>query len=299
MHLKNLVDFSLPIPASELILNPDGSIYHLQLMASQLADIIILVGDPGRVNLISNFFSTIESKTENREFVSHTGNFNGKRITAISTGIGCDNIDIVLNEIDALVNINLETRRIKSEKKVLKIVRIGTSGALQDDVPVDSLVASNFGLGMDGLLHFYDAEPNEQEKKLASMFMFDTNWPTHFNRPYFAEGNQALINLVGRDMQKGITATANGFYGPQGRILRMGLHKNDLNETLRSFIYQENRVLNFEMETSALYGLSGLLGHHACTVCAIVANRFRKEYSRDYHSIVKKLVINTLERLTG
>jgi uridine phosphorylase len=299
MLQKKTVDSSVPIQSSELILNPDGSIYHLKLKPEQLGDKIILAGDPGRVEIISSYFSKIESKTSNREFVTHTGIFNGQRISAISTGIGIDNIDIVINELDALVNIDLQTRLIKKEKKVLDLVRIGTSGALQEDIPVDSFVASTYGLGMDGLLNYYENEASHDEQQLAEKFLEDTEWPSHFNKPYFAKGNSNLLDKVGKDMHHGITATANGFYGPQGRILRLALYKNNLNETLRSFIYNNNRILNFEMETSALYGLSALLGHNACTVCAIVANRFRKEYSKDYHPVVKQLIVNTLERLTN
>jgi uridine phosphorylase len=299
MQLKKEINSIETIEPSELILNPDGSIYHLKLQPDQLAENVILVGDPGRVEIISSHFSSIESKTTNREFVTHTGIFNGKRISALSTGIGIDNIDIVINELDALVNIDLKTRVIKKDKKSLNLIRIGTSGALQEDIPIDSCVASSFGLGMDGLLNFYDSDHSEEEKKLSESFIKKTKWPTHFNTPYFVRGNDALINLVGQGMHKGITATANGFYGPQGRILRLGLYKNNLNETLRSFSFNEHRITNFEMETSALYGLAALLGHNACTVCAIVANRFRKEYSKDYHPIVRQLIANTLERLTN
>jgi uridine phosphorylase len=285
------------IAPSELILNPDGSIYHLKLKPEHIAQNIIVVGDPGRVELISAKFDNIENKIQNREFITHTGFYKGKRITVIATGIGTDNIDIVLNELDAAVNIDLEKRIVKEKHTQLNIVRIGTSGALQKDIPVDSFVASTYGLGFDGLLPFYKGLAAINEKELIDEFILQTNWNTEFNRPYMVKGSDELIQKIAFDFHQGITATANGFYGPQGRKLRLELQQKDLNELLNKFTYKNHRITNFEMETSALYGLGKLLGHKTCTVCAIVANRMAQQYSKDYKSAVDKLINIVLERL--
>jgi uridine phosphorylase len=285
------------IAPSELILNPDGSIYHLKLKPEHIAQNVIVVGDPGRVELISAKFDNIEYKIQNREFITHTGFYKGKRITVIATGIGTDNIDIVLNELDAAVNIDLEKRIVKEKHTQLNIVRIGTSGALQKDIPVDSFVASTYGLGFDGLLPFYKGLAAINEKELIDEFILQTNWNTEFNRPYMVKGSDELIQKIAFDFHQGITATANGFYGPQGRKLRLELQKNDLNELLNKFTYKNHRITNFEMETSALYGLGKLLGHNTCTVCAIVANRMAQQYSKDYKSAVDKIINIVLERL--
>lgn len=285
------------IAPSELILNPDGSIYHLKLKPEHIAQNVIVVGDPGRVELISAKFDNIEYKIQNREFITHTGFYKGKRITVIATGIGTDNIDIVLNELDAAVNIDLEKRIVKEKHTQLNIVRIGTSGALQKDIPVDSFVASTYGLGFDGLLPFYKGLAAINEKELIDEFILQTNWNTEFNRPYMVKGSDELIQKIAFDFHQGITATANGFYGPQGRKLRLELQQNDLNELLNKFTYKNHRITNFEMETSALYGLGKLLGHKTCTVCAIVANRMAQQYSKDYKSAVDKLINIVLERL--
>lgn len=285
------------IAPSELILNPDGSIYHLKLKPEHIAQNVIVVGDPGRVELISAKFDNIEYKIQNREFITHTGFYKGKRITVIATGIGTDNIDIVLNELDAAVNIDLEKRIVKEKHTQLNIVRIGTSGALQKDIPVDSFVASTYGLGFDGLLPFYKGLAAINEKELIEEFILQTNWNTEFNRPYMVKGSDELIQKIAFDFHQGITATANGFYGPQGRKLRLELQKNDLNELLNKFTYKNHRITNFEMETSALYGLGKLLGHNTCTVCAIVANRMAQQYSKDYKSAVDKIINIVLERL--
>jgi uridine phosphorylase len=285
------------IAPSELILNPDGSIYHLKLKPEHIAQNVILVGDPGRVELISAKFDNIEYKIQNREFITHTGFYKGKRITVISTGIGTDNIDIVLNELDAVVNLDLEKRIVKEKHNQLNIIRIGTSGALQKDIPVDSFVVSTYGLGLDGLLPFYKGLSAINEKELVDEFILQTKWNTEFNRPYIVKGSEELIQKIAFDFHKGITATANGFYGPQGRKLRLELQQNNLNELLNKFTYKNHRITNFEMETSALYGLGKLLGHKTCTVCAIVANRMVQQYSKDYKSAVDKLINIVLERL--
>lgn len=286
------------IPDSELIINPNGSIFHLHLLPEQIADTILLVGDPGRVNQVSQKFNSIEHKVENREFVTHTGTFNGKRISVLSTGIGTDNIDIVINELDALVNIDLKSRTVKEEKKSLNLIRIGTSGALQEEIPVDSFVISAFGLGMDGLLNFYRHQWPETEA-LRKDFLAQTEWPATFNTPYLVRGSDSLREIIGEGMHTGITATACGFYGPQGRILRLGLHMPDLNERLTNFKSGDWKVTNFEMETSALFGLSSLLGHRSTTVCAIIANRIRKEYSKNYKIAVNNLIDTVLERISA
>ncbi len=287
----------MPIAPSELILNPDGSVFHLQLLPEQIAQNIIVVGDQGRVETVSNHFDSIEFKVSNREFTTHTGLFKGKRITVLSTGIGTDNIDIVLNELDALVNIDLKTRTIKDKKSSLNIVRIGTSGALQLDVPVDSFVASSHGMGLDGLLNYYAGMSDCDEPAIAESFMHHAGWLKGLPYPYVVKASEKLLNQLAFDLTKGITATAPGFYGPQGRELRLKPALPDLNEKLGSFRFENNRITNFEMETSALYGLGKLLGHECCTICAIIANRVAKEYSKDYKLTIEKLVLLVLERL--
>ncbi|MFN5712560.1 MAG: nucleoside phosphorylase [Bacteroidota bacterium] len=285
------------IPDSELIINPDGSIFHLHLQPHQISDTILLVGDPSRVDMISKHFDSIEHKVQNREFATHTGYFNNKRISVISTGIGTDNIDIVINELDALVNIDLNERVVKEEQSRLNLIRIGTSGALQEDIDVDSFVLSEYGLGMDGLLHFYNHHfPTEQP--ILNAFLEQTGWSLPLNTPYLVQGSSELFDLLKDGMHTGITATACGFYGPQGRRLRMDMAIPSINEKLTAFRFHQHRITNFEMETSALFGLSKLLGHHAITACAIIANRIKKQYSKDYKVTVDKLVKIILERLT-
>ncbi|NCP46488.1 MAG: nucleoside phosphorylase, partial [Flavobacteriales bacterium] len=264
----------------------------------QLAKNIIVVGDPGRVALISSFFDSIEHKVENREIVTHTGILNGQPITVLSTGMGTDNIDIVLNELDALVNIDLINRTIKPKKTSLNIVRIGTSGALQKDISVNSIVVSEFGLGLDGLMNYYAFEQTEEEKQLLIQFCKQTNYSTTFAKPYFVKASSFLFNLLKEDAISGITATASGFYGPQGRVLRLPLKEDKLNEKLNQFSYNNHKIVNFEMETSALYGLSRALGHNACTVCVVVANRFSKEFSKDYKPAMDQLIQKVLLKLT-
>ncbi|MFN4234213.1 MAG: nucleoside phosphorylase [Bacteroidia bacterium] len=297
MSKSNNMQTATQIAPSELIINPDGSIYHLKLKPEHIATNVIVVGDPGRVELISSKFNKIEYKIQNREFITHTGTYKGKRITVIATGIGTDNIDIVLNELDAAVNIDLEKRIIKEKHTQLNIIRIGTSGALQEDIPVDSFVASTHGLGLDGLLPFYKDLSKINEEEITFEFISQTKWNNEFNRPYIIKGSEELLNKIAFDFHKGITATANGFYGPQGRKLRLELQRDDLNELLNRFSYKNLRITNFEMETSALYGLGKLLGHNTCTVCAIVANRMAQQYSKDYKTAIDKLVTIVLERL--
>lgn len=287
------------IGESELIINPDGSIFHLHLKPEDIADDIILVGDQGRVEMVSSFFDTIEVKKQNREFVTHTGTYKGKRISAISTGIGTDNIDIVLNELDAIVNIDLDTRMVKSEKKVLNLVRIGTSGSLQADIPVDTPVLSAISVGFDGMLNYYRDRNSVADLEAEKLFKEHTNWNELLTSPYFIHSSEELNSKIGEGIRKGITISAAGFYGPQGRELRLPVVDPDLNEKLGKFNYGDLCITNYEMESSALAGLAALLGHNATTVCCIIANRMRKEYSKDYKKSVKMLVEQILDRLTA
>ena len=241
----------------------------------------------------------IEHKIQSREFVTHTGVFNGKRITALATGIGTDNIDIVINELDALVNIDLEKRIPREKHTALRIVRLGTSGALQGDIDIETFIASRYGLGFDGLLNYYDFKGNPAfAEDIADAFIRDAKWLPVLGKPYAVKGSDELFSLLSEGLKSGITATSPGFYGPQGRILRLKTADPDLNEKITAFRYQDLRITNFEMETSALYGLSALLGHHACTLCTIIANRVAKQFSKDYHPAVNRMIEWTLERLT-
>ena len=286
------------IAPSELVLNEDNSIYHLNLHPHQLAKDIIVVGDPGRVEIISSYFDSIEHKVANREIITHTGTLNGKKLTVMSTGMGTDNIDIVLNELDALVNIDLENRIVKTTHTALNIIRLGTSGGLQENIPVDSFVISEYGLGLDGLMNYYELEQTEEEISLLDDFYKQTNYSKTFAQPYFVKGSSELYEKLKEGCISGITATASGFYGPQGRTLRIPLKEKQLNEKLRDFKHNDFQITNFEMETSALYGLSRALGHNACTICAIIANRFSKTGSADYKLTIQKLIEETLYKLT-
>ena len=286
------------IPNSELIINPDGSIYHLNLQADQIAPSIITVGDPDRVAEVSKYFDRIDIKVRKREFVTHTGELNGKRISVISTGIGTDNIDIVLNELDALVNIDLKTRRVKEEHTVLDIIRIGTSGALQTDIPIDSFVCSRFAIGLDGLMHYYDFQNNANETIVFYEFMQSIGAKTDFPiRPYLAESNEALIAQLGKGIKQGITVTCPGFYAPQGRQLRAEMGVNNLLEHFPSFKYRAINISNFEMETAGIYGLSRILGHRALSFNAILANRITNEFSKDPKTVVDQLIQLVLNRV--
>ncbi|MBK9419873.1 MAG: nucleoside phosphorylase [Flavobacteriales bacterium] len=299
MHPILLTEPGVEIAPSELILNPDGSIYHLALRPEQLGDLIFVVGDPGRVALISKHFDEVEHKSQNREFIAHTGTRNGVRITALATGIGTDNIDIVMNELDALVNIDLEKRTPKKEHKSLTVVRMGTCGALQEDIPVDELIVSHSGLGLDNVLHYYAHEQTDAELRILQAFLTHTEWSDNLPLPYLASGDSALVQRLGTGNHIGLTATAGGFYGPQGRQLRAIPSVDGLNELFSSFRYEDMRLLNYEMETSALYGLCGLLGHRAATVCTVVANRLRKEYSKDHHTAIDRMIVQVLDRMAG
>ena len=286
------------IKESELILNPDGSIYHLNLRPEQVADTIILVGDPNRVPRVSAYFDTIEFSTQKREFCTHTGTYKGKRLTALSTGIGPDNIDIVINELDALFNIDLQTRKPKEQLTSLNIVRFGTSGSLQADIPVDSFVLSSHGLGMDNMLHAYKDAPNVREIAMEEAFMAHTQWNTDKGRPYIVGCGETLKQRLLTDkVFEGITGTASGFYGPQGRMLRLSVQDPTLNDKLHSFNYKGYRMTNLEMETSAIYGLSKLLGHQAVSLNAIIANRAAGTFTKDTKKVVENLIVYGLEQL--
>ena len=284
------------IKDSELPLQPTGAVYHLNLFPEEIADNIIVVGDPGRVAAVSKYFDTIECKKSNREINTHTGTYKGKRISVLSTGMGTDNIDICLTELDALANIDLKTREIKETGRKFNIVRIGTCGALQPDIDVNTFVASEAGFGFDGLLHFYDYG-NISDEELVEAFVKHTGWNERLPYPYCVEGSKELMNKIGFDMTHGITASAGGFYGPQGREIRAKLKYPDLNSKIDTFNYNGRRITNLEMETSALYGLSKMLGHNALTVCVAIANRVTKEFSKDYHPAVDALIQTVLERI--
>lgn len=286
-------------PDTELILTDKKTVYHIDLKAEQIADDVIVVGDQGRVAMISKFFSKIEHKVEHREFVTHTGIYQGKRLTVLSTGIGPDNIDIVINELDAAVNIDLDKRVLLPTRRSLNIIRLGTSGSLQAHVPVNSLVVSEYGVGLDGLLNFYQDYKSVDEEALSNAFIKHTKWIPNLAYPYSVRANETLFNKFKAGNVTGITATAPGFYGPQGRRLRLNPAMANLNELLTSFDFDGKKIINFEMETSALYGLGKLLGHNCLTICVILANRATKEFTADYKKSVELMIESTLHRLAN
>lgn len=287
------------LPDSQLVLNNDGSIYHLKLQPGQLAKNIIVVGDPNRVEVVSKHFDAIETKVSNREIITHTGRIGNTPVSVMSTGMGTDNIDIVINEIDALFNIDLETREIKDDPIAANIIRLGTSGALQADIPVeDSFVVSEYGLGLDGLIQFYQVKEGIVDQQMTQVFMDHVKWNRDFPKPYIVKGSSELIETLGKGLYKGITATAPGFYGPQGRRLRVPLREPAMNELIESFSYNGCKISNFEMETSALYGLGGHMGHNMLTMCAIIANRVTEKFNPNYKQSVEKLIQLTLQRLS-
>ncbi len=286
------------IADSELIITKRGAIYHLDLRPEELADTVIVVGDPDRVKKVSKHFDRIEHQQQHREFITHTGYIGQKRLSVMSTGIGPDNIDIAINELDALANIDFETREIKSNFQKLNIIRFGTSGSLQADIPVDSFVASTHGLGLDNLMNYYAYEKSASENELVDAFVEQTGLDLDITIPYVFEGGPSLINKFKEDFYKGITVTCPGFYGPQGRILRLGLKSPGLINKLTDFRHDNHRITNFEMETSAIYGLGKLLGHECLSVNAIVANRVVQKFSEDSNAAVEKLIKKALEVLT-
>lgn len=288
-----------PIAESELIINPDGSIFHLHIKPEELAERIILVGDPGRVATIASYFDSVLYAGSNREFVWITGKFNAKLFTVLSTGIGTDNIDIVLTELDALVNIDFKTRSPKTERRSLQIVRIGTSGSLQADIPVDSWLLSQKAIGFDGLLNFYEGRDAVCDLAFEKAFVEASGWKPTLTSPYVINADKGLFEaLEGPEVYSGVTISAPGFYGPQGRVVRLGLAMPDINDRISAFKYNDFRIANYEMECSAIYGLSALLGHRAATVCVIIANRLAGTYSKDYKKQVKLLIEYVLARLS-
>ncbi|WP_418513130.1 nucleoside phosphorylase [Corallibacter sp.] len=287
----------MPIKDSELILNPDGSIYHLNLRPEHLADTVITVGDPDRVSSVTQHFDSIEFQTQKREFHTQTGLYKGKRITVISTGIGTDNIDIVFNELDALANINFETREVKDTLKSLNIIRIGTSGSIQESIPVDAFLISEYAAGFDSLLHFYDSE-HVQHNEIANALIQQTNWFASKSKPYIVTCNEYLLKQFSSSKTvTGFTATNVGFYGPQGRILRLAIQDDAMNDKLANFNYNGMSITNLEMETAGIYGLSRLLGHKALSMNAIIANRATGEFSNDPKATVNNLITYTLNKL--
>jgi len=288
----------MPFAASELIITPAGGVYHLNLLPEQLAPTVFLVGDPDRVPQVSKHFDAIWYRVQHREFITHTGELNGQSVSVISTGIGTDNIDIVLNELDALVNIDLISREPKEKMQALRLVRLGTSGALQEDIPVDSLVCSTHGLGIDGLMPFYKVEKSEEELAMENAFKAFLPEMAAFAHPYVFSGSTSLLKQIAQnDMVSGITLTCPGFYAPQGRKLRYEPAMEQLPLKVGAFTYLPYRVTNFEMETSGIYGLARLLGHEALSVNAIIANRVKGEFSLQPQKTIERLISTVLERL--
>jgi len=287
------------IAESELIINSRGAIYHLNLRPEELAPTVLTVGDPDRVALVSKYFDKIEFKVQHREFVAHTGYIGKKRLTVVSTGIGTDNIDIVLNELDALVNIDFTTRTVKPQLTSLTIIRMGTSGSLQENIPVDSWVASTHGLGIDNLLNFYRHDENEEDRQLLHSFATQTQLHHRLAQPYISGASASLLRHFTEGFHHGITVTCPGFYGPQGRVLRLGLSQPELIDRLTSFSYGPHRITNFEMETAGIYGLGRMLGHSCLSLSAIVANRVTKQFSKDGNAAVESLIRETLRIVEG
>ena len=285
------------IAESELIINDDGSVFHLHLKPEELADNVILVGDPGRVDMVSEYLEEKEFRHQSREFVSVTGKYKGKRITVLSTGIGTDNIDIVMNELDALANIDFQTREIKPEHRTLNILRIGTSGAIQPDIPLGSFVFSHISVGCDGLLNWYKDRDVIAINDIEEAFKNHVDWDKHLPDPYFVRAGKEMSDKFKDCTIHGMTISASGFYGPQGRVLRMPLAMPDMIEKFESFEFCGERITNFEMEGSAIAGIAAHLGHNAGTVCCIIANRHLKNSNPDYKPQVRKLVELCLEKL--
>lgn len=285
------------IPESELIINADGSVFHLHVKPEQLSDKIVMMGDPGRVTMTAQMFDSIECDIQSREFHTVTGMYKGKRITALSHGIGTDNIDIVLTELDALANIDFNTRTVKDEFKQLTMIRVGTSGGMQPHCPVGSYVVSEKSLGFDGVLHYYAGSKNVREEDFEEAFQKHVNWSPYHCSPYVVSADEELVDRIGFDMLKGVTISAIGFYGPQGRHVRLPLAYPDLNAKIESFRYGEYSITNYEMESSAIAGLAKLMGHKAITVCAIIANRVALKSNADYKGSTEDLLRIVLDRI--
>lgn len=284
-----------PIASSELIINPNGSIYHLHLQPEEIAPIVLMVGDPQRVEVISSFFDTIELKRHNREIITHTGSLAGKRISVMSTGMGTDNIDIVVNELDALVNMDFEKRCPREKLTSLTLIRIGTSGSVQAEVGVNSFIISEYGIGIDSLLNFYKTDSPLVDLEFASEFVRQTSWNPNLGRPFAVKADPGLLSHFDKGFVKGLTVTAPGFYGPQGRLLRAPLAIPDLNERIMGFEYLGRKVTNFEMETSAIYGLSAILGHRALTCCLAIANRATGDFNPNYKVKMEEMIMAVLQ----
>lgn len=287
------------IPSSELIINADGSIFHLHLKPEQLADVVILVGDPGRVAMIAEYFDTKECEVSNREFLTVTGSYKGKRMTVMSTGIGIGNIDICVTELDALANIDFETRQVKDSFRQLTLVRLGTSGAIQRDIEVGEVVFSRTSLGFDGLLSYYAGRDKVCDLELERAFEEHTEWYGKLPAPYFVNADNSLFELFKDSTREGITIAAPGFYAPQGRWVRLQPHDLKLNEKIESFKFGERRITNFEMEGSALAGLAALMGHRAATICTIIAQRVAKDACTDYKPFVRRMIEMALDKLAS
>ena len=288
----------MAIKESELVLAPNGSLYHIHLTGENLADNVLLVGDPERVNMFKEIFETVEYESMNRELHALTGKYHGERFTALSTGMGCDNIDIVATELDAAANFDLTTRTVKAEHRSLNLVRIGTSGSIQSNVDCGSRVASRYAIGMDGLLNYYRHPNDGFEKEMEQAFAKHMNLDNRVATPYCVKGSERLLGIVGEGMVHGITVTAPGFYGPQGRNIRLTPSVENLNERLAEFSWDGTQVTNLEMETSAIYGFARALGHEALTVCLIIANRPKGTFLNDYHQPMKETIAIVMERLS-
>ncbi len=286
------------IAESEFIINDDGSAFHLHLKPEELADTVILVGDPGRVEMVAGFLTDIEFRHQSREFVSTTGKYNGKRITVLSTGIGTDNIDIVMTELDALANVDFKTREPKKEHRTLTILRIGTCGAVQADIPLGSAIFSEYSVGCDGLMNWYADRDAVTDKAMEEAFKKHTHWNENLPSPYFVKASDKLIKMFEGSSVKGMTVSASGFYGPQGRVVRQGLAMPDMIEDFESFRFGERRITNFEMESSAVAGMAKHLGHEAGTICCVIANRHLKNSNPDYKPQVREVVKLALDKLT-
>lgn len=285
------------IPASELIINEDGSIFHLHLLPEQLADIVILVGDPGRVAIVSSFFDFVECEVESREFKTITGSYKGKRMTVLSTGIGTDNIDICVTELDALANIDFKTRQVKDEFRQLTLLRLGTSGAIQPDIKVGEAIFSRTSVGFDGLLNYYAGRNEVCDLAIERAFLEHTQWDRLLTKPYFVDADKELFELFKDSTREGITIAAPGFYAPQGRWVRLQPHNLKLNEKIETFRFNDRRITNFEMESSALAGLAALMGHRAGTICTIIAQRVALDACTDYKPFVRQMIVNALDKL--
>jgi uridine phosphorylase len=306
LHSKNSRNFGIlklmhmqakNLATSELVLNDDGSVYHLRLKPENIAEKIILVGDPGRVEKVSSLFDNIDFRMSNREFITHTGHYKGQRITALSTGIGIGNIDIVVNELDALVNIDLPNRTLREKKINLNLVRVGTSGGLQEELEVGSFILSRMACGLDGLIHYYRDALSVCDAEMEKSFIMHTSWDKRRPVPYFVKSSDTLFNKMSNGVFSGITLTSPGFYGPQGRVLRLPVIDPELNDKIHSFSANGMKIMNYEMESSALFALSKLLGHEAVTICAVIANRLSKKFIRDYEPVIENLLKFTLDSI--